>query len=105
MSERFYRIAVRGVLTERLAAAFEPLGPAGADDGRTLFAGVCADSAALYGVLDRIRDLGLELVGVESSDVVPTGSRSAAPDAPPAPGDTRAAPPIASGTAPGRPHL
>ncbi len=71
MPERFYRITVRGVLTERLAAAFEPLSLTGADEGRTAFSGVCVDSAALYGILDRIRDLGLELLDVESSDVAP----------------------------------
>ncbi|MGY1634096.1 hypothetical protein ACI784_20520 [Geodermatophilus sp. SYSU D01186] len=70
MPERFYRITVSGILTERLAAAFEPLGLAGVDGGRTALSGVCVDSAALFGVLDRIRDLGLELVGVESSDVL-----------------------------------
>jgi hypothetical protein len=69
MAERFYRITVRGVLTDRLAAAFEPLRPAAAD-GLTVLSGVCRDPAALYGVLDRMRDLGLELLGVESSDPV-----------------------------------
>jgi hypothetical protein len=68
MAERFYRITIRGVLTDRLAAAFEPLSPAGAD-GMTVLSGPCADSAALYGVLDRMRDLGLELLAVESSDL------------------------------------
>ena len=71
MPERFYRITVSGILTERLAAAFEPLGLAGVDEGRTALSGVCVDSAALFGILDRIRDLGLELLGVESSDVLP----------------------------------
>ncbi len=71
MPERFYRITVSGVLTERLAAAFEPLSLAGVAEGRTALCGVCTDSAALYGVLDRIRDLGLELLRVESSDVAP----------------------------------
>jgi hypothetical protein len=73
MPERFYRITVRGVLSERLAAAFEPLTLTGVEDGRTALAGRCVDSAALFGVLDRIRDLGLELLRVESSDVVPHG--------------------------------
>jgi hypothetical protein len=67
MAERFYRITIRGVLTERLASAFEPLSLTGAD-GCTLLSGICADSAALYGILDRLRDLGLELLAVESSD-------------------------------------
>jgi hypothetical protein len=68
MAERYYRITIRGVLTDRLAAAFEPLSPAGAD-GLTVLSGVCPDTAALYGVLDRMRDLGLELLGVESDPV------------------------------------
>jgi len=68
MPERFYRITVSGTLTERLASAFEPLSIAGVDEGRTALAGVCSDSAALFGVLDRVRDLGLELLGVESAD-------------------------------------
>ncbi|MGY1593685.1 hypothetical protein ACI79D_17050 [Geodermatophilus sp. SYSU D00708] len=72
MPERFYRITVDGVLSDRLAAAFEPLGLDGVDRGRTALSGVCVDSAALFGILDRIRDLGLELLGVESSDVLPS---------------------------------
>ncbi|MGY1616749.1 hypothetical protein ACI797_08385 [Geodermatophilus sp. SYSU D00691] len=71
MPERYYRITVQGVLTERLAPAFEPLRLAGVDEGRTALSGVCIDPAALYGVLDRIRDLGLELLALESCDVVP----------------------------------
>ncbi len=71
MPERFYRITVSGILTQRLAAALEPLGLAGIEEGRTALSGVCIDSAALYGVLDRIRDLGLDLLGVESSDFDP----------------------------------
>jgi hypothetical protein len=67
MAERFYRITVRGVLTDRLAPAFEPLSLAGAE-GCTVLSGVCVDPAALYGVLDRMRDLGLELLAVESSE-------------------------------------
>ena len=71
MPERFYRITVDGILSDRLAAAFEPLGLDGVDRGRTALAGICVDSAALYGILDRLRDLGVDLLGVESSDVLP----------------------------------
>jgi len=67
MAERFYRITIAGVLTGRLGPAFEPLRLT-VTDRRTILSGVCVDSAALYGVLDRLRDLGLELLRVESSD-------------------------------------
>ena len=70
MAARFYRITVDGVLTDHLAVAFEPLSLADAD-GLTVLSGVCADSAALYGVLDRLRDLGVELLGVDSSEFLP----------------------------------
>ena len=70
MSQRYYRITVRGRLTGRMAPAFDGLqlepGP-----GRTVLSGVCVDSSALFGILDRIRDLGLELLAVESMPVPP----------------------------------
>ncbi len=58
-----YRIAVRGRLSERLGSAFEGLT---LEPGReqTVLAGQIRDQAQLFGVLDRIRDLGLELVSV-----------------------------------------
>jgi hypothetical protein len=58
-----YRIAVRGRLTERLGSAFEGLA---LEPGRelTVLVGEIRDQAHLYGVLDRVRNLGLELVSV-----------------------------------------
>ena len=58
-----YRIAVRGRLTERLGSAFEGLFM---EPGRelTVLVGEIRDQAHLYGVLDRVRNLGLELVSV-----------------------------------------
>ena len=58
-----YQISVRGRLTERLGSAFagmtmEP----GA--GRTVLVGEIRDQSHLYGILDRVRSLGLELVSV-----------------------------------------
>jgi hypothetical protein len=59
-----YRITVRGRLTQHLGSAFERLtlepGPE-----QTVLVGEIRDQAHLYGVLDRVRDLGLELVSVE----------------------------------------
>jgi hypothetical protein len=59
-----YRICVRGRLTERLAAALEGMTlHAGAVN--TVFIGVVKDQSQLYGLLDRLRDLGLELISVQ----------------------------------------
>ena len=59
-----YQISVRGRLTEHLGSAFagmtmEP----GA--GQTALVGEIRDQSHLYGILDRVRSLGLELVSVE----------------------------------------
>ena len=58
-----YRIAVRGRLTERLGSAFEGLA---LEPGRelTVLVGEIRDQAHLYGVLDLVCNLGLELVSV-----------------------------------------
>jgi hypothetical protein len=58
-----YRIAIRGRLTERLGSAFEGLA---LEPGRelTVLVGEILDQAHLYGVLDLVRNLGLELVSV-----------------------------------------
>ena len=58
-----YQICVQGRLTERLAAALEGMTlHAGAVN--TVFTGEVKDQSQLYGLLDRLRDLGLELVSV-----------------------------------------
>lgn len=66
MAERRYRITVRGRLTDRFStvvegATVEP------GTGQTVLVGELTDQAQLYGVLDRLRDFGLELVGVETT--------------------------------------
>jgi hypothetical protein len=59
-----YRICVRGQLTQRLATAFDgmSLEPGVAD---TALIGEVRDQSQLFGLLDRVRDLGLELVCVQ----------------------------------------
>ena len=61
---RNYRIVVRGRLTERLASAFSgmTLEP---QEGTTALVGAISDQSHLFGVLERIRSLGLELIHVE----------------------------------------
>ncbi len=59
-----YAIVVRGRLSERFASAFAgmALEPG---DGTTTLVGDIADQAHLFGVLERVRDFGLELLRVE----------------------------------------
>jgi hypothetical protein len=59
-----YHIRIRGRLTDRFADAF--LGMEVVPGGQeTILFGVIEDQAHLFGVLDRIRDLGLDLLSVE----------------------------------------
>jgi hypothetical protein len=41
--------------------------------GQTALVGEVRDQAQLYGVLDRIQNLGLELLSVEAAEPVPEG--------------------------------
>lgn len=59
-----YRITIDGRLSERFAASFDGFAQE-PGDGETAIVGLVRDQAQLYGVLDRIRSLGLELVRVE----------------------------------------
>ena len=68
MESRRYLITVRGRLTERFAARFEGL-TLEAGDGVTTLSGVLHDQAQLYGLLERLADCGLELVGIEEQHV------------------------------------
>ena len=54
------RITVRGRLSPRLASAFDGMALVHRR-GHTDLVGELADQAQLYGLLSRIRDLGLEL--------------------------------------------
>jgi len=58
-----YEITVRGRLTDTMLTAFDGLdaSPAAAD---TVLRGEIVDQAALFGVLERIESLGLELLDV-----------------------------------------
>ena len=64
-----YEIRVAGRLAPRWAARFDGQTPATTgDSATTVLAGPVADQAALHGVLERIRDLGLPLVSVTRLD-------------------------------------
>ena len=67
MKPTHYQITVRGRLSDALVAAFEGLSATPSAAG-TVLCGEIADQAALYGVLERIESLGLELLSVCALD-------------------------------------
>jgi len=59
-----YEIRLRGHLDSRWAAWFDGLSLTNSSDGTTVIGGSVADQAALHGLLQKVRDLGLPLVSV-----------------------------------------
>ena len=59
-----YEIRLRGHLDGRWAAWFDGLSLSHQSDGTTIMHGPIADQAALHGLLQRVRDVGLPLVSV-----------------------------------------
>ena len=64
---RRYEIRIKGHLDDRWAEWLEGLTFAHASDGTTLLEGLLPDQAALHGVLNKIRDLGLPIISVQLS--------------------------------------
>ena len=62
-----YRVVVRGHLGEHLACAFDSL-ELESQGGESSLTGSFQDQAALYGLLDRLRDLGISIVSVNPVD-------------------------------------
>jgi hypothetical protein len=63
-----YQIRVKGVLDSRWSAWFDGLQVTSDDHSHTVIAGPVTDQAALHGLLNRIRDLGMELLEVRRVD-------------------------------------
>lgn len=57
-----YEIRIEGHLDPRWAAWFDGLSLTLEDDGTTTMQGSIVDQAALHGVLERLRDLGMTLI-------------------------------------------
>ena len=66
-----YEIRLTGHLDARWAAWFDGLTVGHERDGTTLISGPIADQAALHGLLQRVRDLGLPLVSVTRDETDP----------------------------------
>ncbi len=59
-----YEIRIQGHLELRRLNAPVDLVVTHTENGQTIFAGTLPDQAALYGVLNRLRDLGVSLISV-----------------------------------------
>jgi hypothetical protein len=57
-----YRIAIQGHLGHQWTDWFEGLTITLADNGETLLTGPVVDQAALFGLLKKVRDLGMPLI-------------------------------------------
>lgn len=64
-----YEIRIKGHLDERRMRWFEGLTVSSCPNGETILHGPIMDQAALHGILNRIRDLGLPLLLVRRTDV------------------------------------
>jgi hypothetical protein len=73
-----YQIRVRGVLDARWADWFDGLVITHEANGEMTLSGPLADQAALYGLLSKVRDLGLELLAVSRRPSV-AGNESGTP--------------------------
>lgn len=60
-----YRITVKGALDENWSVWFDGLAITHDADGNTTLEGVVRDQTALYGLIGKVRDLGLTLLVVE----------------------------------------
>jgi len=69
---RTYEIRIQGHLASRWSAWFEGMEITAADDGSTLIRGQVADQAALHGLIERVRDLGLPLLSITDTDAETT---------------------------------
>jgi hypothetical protein len=64
-----YEIRLTGHLDARWTAWFDGMTVSYESDGTTVISGRVPDQAALHGLLQRVRDLGLPLVSVKRVDI------------------------------------
>ena len=61
-------IHIKGCINEQWSKWFDGLAISHSDD-ETVLSGPMADSSALYGIIARLRDLGLQLTSVNSEEI------------------------------------
>ena len=60
----WYRIRIQGRLEPRWSSWFDGMSVVRGDDGTTVLRGPVGDQAALHGLIQKVRDLGLTLLEV-----------------------------------------
>jgi hypothetical protein len=70
-----YELRVEGHLDEHWSAWFGGLALVRDDDGTTTLSGGVTDQAELYGLLAKVRDLGITLISVTAIDADPRPRR------------------------------
>jgi hypothetical protein len=65
----YAEIRIKGKIDETWSSWFADLEVTHTEEGETLLAGELEDQAAIYGVIAKLRDLGLTLVSVDGHDV------------------------------------
>jgi hypothetical protein len=79
-TQTLYRIVVRSELSDRYAVAFEGM-EMETKHGETILTGEVIDQLHLYGILDRINGLGLELLSLQAlpEEAYPSAERNREP--------------------------
>ena len=67
LDKTYYEIQVKGYLDARWNELFDGMSIAW-EDNVTTISGMVADQAALHGLLARVRDYGLVLISIQSSN-------------------------------------
>jgi hypothetical protein len=75
-----YEIRIKGGISEQLLTAFEGM-ESTVQSAETVLRGPALDQAALHGLLDRVRALGLELIEVRRLGESPAATTTGAGDA------------------------
>ena len=77
------RSVSRGQLHARWAAWFDGWSLTNENDGTTVISGPVLDQAALHGLLQKVRDIGLPLISVQQIDPHHPGQPTVAPQGSP----------------------
>ncbi len=73
MPNLYVEILIQDDLSESLTVYFDGLQMKKAEGNCTFFSGETADYSALYGLLERIRDLNLHLLSVQVKSILSKG--------------------------------